>query len=355
MDEEDNKTLNDSATGNATSASGNATGYPIIELYVALPVRLLVLAVIVFFTSIVLLTVKKSRYKKQTLQYFFVSNLMIADMAVAVIPNFSATVLILYSIIIHNNEGVQCTTIRASSFPHIASFGMLAALVFDRMVVSIYPTRYRQIVTKHRAYVVVILIWFMSLLVTFLAYADPNLAVKTRTGVCSMDYDNYINFGIILVLTVASVVCVVVQNVYNFSLALEHVRSLRESGTTNNEERNVNNTAEYREAFSLFWDTQRPSIAVLLLVGIDVLFHVIIFSVLVIVANRFPDSVLSALIWSVLSPLVMYTAIACHSFLYSWFLDSFMVVFGWHHCRIPVLSCVAFGGAPDHLTRFYAD
>ena len=349
MDEEDdNKTLINSATGNATR-------YPIIELYVALPVRLLVLVVIVFFTTIVLLTVKKSRYKKQTLQYFFVSNLMVADMAVAVIPNFSAIVLMLYSIINRNNEGVRCTTIRASSFPYIASFGMLAALVFDRMVVSIYPTRYRQIVTKNRAYVIVILIWFMSLLITFLAYADPNLTVKSRTAVCAMDYYNYITFGIILIPTMASVVCVVVQNVYNFSLALEHVRSLRESGTTNNEERNVNNTAEYREAFSLFWDTQRPSIAVLLLVGIDVLLLIIIFPILVVVANRFPDSVISALIWSVFSVLVIYTAIGCHSFLYSWFLDSFMVMFGWQRCRIPVLSCVAFSGAPDHATRFDTD
>ena len=340
---EDNKTVN-----NSTS---NATGYPIIELYVALPVRLLSLAIIVFFTTIVLLTIKKSRYKTQTLQYFFVTNLMISDMAGAVVTNLSAAVLILYSIIDRDSEGIRCTTIRASSFPNIASFGMLAALVVDRMIVTIYPTRYRQIVTKHRAYVIVILIWFVSFLVSFLAYADPNLNIKTRTAVCSMGYYNYIIFGITLIPVAASVVCVVVQNIYNFLLALEHVRSLREYGTTNNEERNIDNMAEFRAALSLFWDTQQPSIAVLLLVGTDVLLHILILPILVVVAKQFPDSALSALIWSIFVNLTIYATNGCHSFLYSWFLDSFSVVFGWHRCHIPMLSCVAFNGAPNQSNR----
>ena len=334
---EDNTTVNN-------SSASDSTGFPVIELYVALPVRVLILVVVVFFTAIVLLTIKKSRFKKQTLQYFFVSNLMVSDMAGAVITNLSAAILILHSIINRDSEGVRCTTIRASGFPNIASFGMLSALVFDRMIVSVYPTRYRQIVTKCRAYVVVILIWLGSLLVSLFAFADPTLTSKTRTAVCSNDYYNYIIFGVTLILIAASVVCVIVQNVCNFSLALDHIRSLREYGTTTNEERNVDNMAELRAALSLFWDTQRPSIAVLLLVATNVLLHVIILPILVIVAKLFPDSALSALIWSIFVNIAIYAANGCHSFLYSWFLDSFSVVFGWHRCHIPMLSCVAFSG-----------
>lgn len=341
---EDNTTVNN-------SGASYSTEFPVIELYVALPLRLLILVVVVFFTSVVLLTIKKSRFKKQTLQYFFVSNLMISDMAGAVITNLSAAILILISIVNHDSEGVQCTTIRASGFPNIASFGMLAALVFDRMIVSIYPTRYRQIVTKRRAYVVVVLIWLGSLLVSFFAFADPTLKVKTRTAVCSNDYYNYIIFGITLIPIAVSVICVVVQNVYNFSLALDHIRSLREYGTTTNEERNVDNMAELRAALSLFWDTQRPSIAVLLLVATNVLFHVIILPILVVVAKLFPDSALAALIWSIFVNITISAANWCHSFLYSWFLDSFSVVFGWHRCHIPILSCVAFSGTSNQLNR----
>ena len=327
--------------------------YPVIELYLALPLRLLAFVVIIFFTTIVLLTVKKSRNKKRTLHYFFVSHLMFSDMAVALISNFSAMVLILHSIVNRTSEGIRCTSIRASSFPFIASFGMLAALTFDRMIVAIYPTRYRQIITKRRAYVMVILIWLGSLLVAFLAYVDQNLHVKTRTAVCSEDYYNYIIFGIILIPAIASIVFVVIQNVYNFSLALEHVRSLREYGTTGNEQIEIDHMAEYREAFSLFWDTQRPSVAALLLVGVSVLLDIIILPILVIVAKQFPDSTLSALIWSLLANLVTYSATACHSFLYSWFLDSFSVVFGWQRCRIRMLSCAAFiGGTSNQLNRF---
>lgn len=345
----------DMVTGNKTvsdSGSNVVAEYPIIELYIALPVRLVALLVIMFFATIVLLTIKKSRNRTRTLHYFFVSNLMFSDMAVAVISNFSAIVLILCSIINRASEGIRCTSIRASSFPHITSFGMLAALTFDRMIVAIYPTKYSQIVTKRRAYVIVILIWLGSLLVSFLAYSDPNIDVKTTTAVCPMDYYNYIIFGIILIPTMASIIFVVVQNIYNFLLSRNHIRSLREFGTTGNEQTNIDHTEEFLEACSLFWDTQRPSIAALLLVGVDVLLHIITLPILVIVAKQFPDSALSALIWSILINLVAYTATACHSFLYSWFLDSFVVVFGWQRCRIPMLSCGAFIGAiPNWMNR----
>lgn len=341
---EDNDTVND--------VTNKVPAYPVIELYVALPVRVLTLVLIIFFTAIVLLTIKKSQNRKRTLHYFFVSNLMFSDIAIAVISNFSAAVLILYSIINRTSEGIRCTTIRAGTFPYIASFGMLAALTFERMVVAIWPTHYKQIITKRRAYVIVISIWMASLFVAFLAYADPNLDVKTKTAICSRDYFYYIIFGIILIPTAASIVFVIVQNVYNFSLALEHVRSLRECGTTSNEQRSISRRVEFRDAFSLFWDTQRPSIAALLLVGVDVLLNIILLPILMIIAWQFPDSVVSALVESVLSILVVYLATGCHSFLYCWFLDSFTVVFGWQRCRIPILSCAAFtGGVPNQLNR----
>lgn len=335
---EDNKTVNDSGTSDVA--------YPVIELYVAFPVRLVTSAVILFFTTIVLLTIKKNRNIKRTFHYFFVSNLMFSDIAVALISNLSAAVLILYSTINRASEGIKCATIRASSFPYIASFGMLAALAFDRMIVTLYPTRYRQIISKQRAYVLVTLIWLGSLFISFLAYADQNLDVKTKTAVCSSDYYNYIIFGIVLIFIGASVVFVIVQNVYNFSLALVDTRSLREYGTTSSEPRNIDRTAEFRDAFTLFWETQKPSIAALILVGTDVLLYIIALPILLIVAKMFPDSALSALIWSILGNLMVYSAIGCHSFLYSWFLDSFTVVFGWQRCRIPMLSCTEFTGSP---------
>jgi len=337
---EEDKAINDSDT--------NDVAYPIIELYVAFPVRLVTSVVIIFFTTIVLLTIKKNRNVKRTFSYFFISNLMFSDMAVALISNVSAAILILYSIIVRTSEGMKCATIRASNFPHIASFGMLAALAFDRMIVTLYPTRYRQIITKRRTYVIVTLIWMGSLLISFLAFADQNLDVKTKIAVCSSDYYNYIIFGIILIFILVSVVFVVVQNVYNFSLALTDTRGLRESGTTSGEPRTIDRTAEFRDAFALFWATQKASIAALILVGTDVLLYIIALPILVIVAKAFPDSALSALIWSILSNLVVYSAVGCHSFLYCWFLDSFTVVFGWQKCRIPMLSCTAFTGSPPN-------
>jgi len=315
--------------------------YPILQLYVALPARLLMSFVIIFFAPIVLLTVEKSRHHQLTLHYFFINNLMISDIAAVIIANVSAEVVIAHTIINEDTAGINCTTITASQFPYLTSFGMLAALTFERMIVALYPTKYDRIVTKTRAYIVVGTVWLVSVFVALLVYADPKLDVRTKTAICSSSFYKYIFWAVAFVFLFASVVFVLIQNIYIFRMSLDHTRALQRCGTINDEEWTNNVTGEYRAALSLFWYTQKPSIAALLVVGSNASFHLILLPISALIAEIFDDAATSIFIWSVLFNLLVYCGIASHSLLYVLFLDSFHVVFGCQRCHLQMLSCLA--------------
>ena len=72
------------------SDDGNYTrrkDYSLVKLYLAVPVRLTTSLAIVISASIVLLAIKRIKRSTVTLHFFFVANLMIADIGVAVIHN----------------------------------------------------------------------------------------------------------------------------------------------------------------------------------------------------------------------------------------------------------------------------
>ena len=329
---QDSKTMN---------ASDTLVDYPTLQLYVALPARLLMSFVIIFLASIVLLTVENSRRDKHTLHYFFINNLMISDIAAVIIANVPAEVVIAHTIIDKDTDGIKCTVIAASRFPYLTSFGMLAALTFERMIVALYPTKYDRIVTMKRAYIVIGSVWFVSIFVALLVYADSKLDVRTKTAVCSSGFYKYIFWAVASMFLITSVVFVLIQNIYMFRMSLNHTRGLLRCGTINDEERINNVTGEYRAALSLFWYTQKPSIAALLVVGSDVLFHLILLPISALIAELCDDAATTTFIWSVLFNLLVYCGIASHSLLYSLFLDSFHVVFGCQRCHLQMLSCLA--------------
>ena len=90
FDIDDNFTTNGS-DGNYSDGN-EREDFPLINLYLALPLRVIMSLAIITSASIVLLAIKKSKRTTFTLHFFFIANLMIADIGVAVIHN-GATIL----------------------------------------------------------------------------------------------------------------------------------------------------------------------------------------------------------------------------------------------------------------------
>ena len=153
-------------------------------LYLALPLRVLMSLAIITSASIVLQIIKKSKITFN-LHLFFIANLMIADIGVAVIHNGAAILNMILTISNSMRKGMDCRIIAVTGFPTAANVIVLAALCFDHLYNVTAPNHYRKNMTKRKGYVIVSGIWLVSLLFGFFNFLDTHLScTKTKNVVC---------------------------------------------------------------------------------------------------------------------------------------------------------------------------
>ena len=159
--------------------------HPLINLYLALPMRIIMSLAIIISASTVLLAINNSRRAPLTLRFFFIANLMIADIAVAVIYNGAAIMSMILTIANPMREGTDCRIIAFTGFPVATDTIMLLALCFDHCYRVTAPHHYRRNMTKRIGYVIIVAIWLITFLLTFLIFFDPDVnRVKTKDALC---------------------------------------------------------------------------------------------------------------------------------------------------------------------------
>ena len=182
--EEDNFTTYASSYANY-SDSYRRKDFPLIQLYLALPLRLIMSLAIVISAGTVLWAIKKSKQTTTTLHFFFIANLMIADIGVAVIRNGSAIVNLIITIANPTREGIDSRVMAVLAFPNATNSMMLTALCFDRLYSIIAPHHYRRSMTKRKGCVIVLAIWIISFLLSFVSFLDPQISSsKTKGAIC---------------------------------------------------------------------------------------------------------------------------------------------------------------------------
>ena len=220
--------IEDNLTTNASSYANYSDGYgrkdfPLIQLYLAVPLRLTMSLVIVISASIVLWAIKKSkRTTTTTLHFFFIANLMIADIGIAVINNGAAIVNMIVTIANPMRTGMDCRIMAVLAFPNATNAMMLTALCFDRLYTIIAPHHYSRNMTKRRGCVIVSAIWLVSLLLSFVSFLDPYMnSRKTKVAICGAPL--YKNFGLVVLILplFLSAVFVVIQNVYLYCVVVK--------------------------------------------------------------------------------------------------------------------------------------
>ena len=147
-----------------------------------------------------------------TLHFFFIANLMIADIGFAVIYNGAG---ILNMILTSMRKGINCRIIAVTVFPAATSSMMLVALYFDCLYSVTAPHHYRRNMTKRKGYVIVSAIWLVSLLLGFLSFTDSHLSsTKTKDATCDDPLSN--NFGLVVILVppILSTVLVLIGSIY---------------------------------------------------------------------------------------------------------------------------------------------
>ena len=280
--------------------------YPLITLYLALPLRVILSLVIILSATSVLLAIKNSRRAPLTLHFFFIANLMIADIGVAVIHNGAAILNMILTIANPTREGTNCSIIAATGFPAAADSMMLVVLCFDRLYSVTAPHHYRRNKTKTNGYVIVSAIWLESLLIGFLSFTDPHLSItKTNDAICDDPL-----FKAIIVPLILSTVLVVIQNIYIY---YSEVKATTRSNTNKS-------SMTVAGALKTMKETKKESIILLVLSGTSMalgLFHLVISPIM-----QHMDGIIYA-IWFALNVPCFYSfSVFLHGVLYENFLDS---------------------------------
>ena len=325
FDVEDNFTTNGS-DGNYSDGY-EREDFPLINLYLALPLRIIMSLAIITSASIVLLAIKKSKRTTFTLHFFYIANLMIADIGVAVIHNGTA---ILNIILISTNpmrKGMDCRIIAVTGFPDATNTMMLATLCFDRLYNVIAPYHYRKNMTKRRGHVIAFAIWLVSLLLGFLSFVDPYLSNRTHNSLCSTVIHNIFELATILFSLLMSAVFVVILNVYLYCIV---VKTMPMHGISN---KGSGRTERMKAAWRTLKETKTASIILLILTGAIILYVILQFIAYAILGSQVEDGMIEDIIYSLIMPFIYNIVILLHSLFYGYFLYSMGQSPGLDICR----------------------
>ena len=303
--------------------------YPLVMLYLAVPLWLITSLATVISASIVLLAIKRSKRNTITLHFFFVANLMITDIGVAVIRNGMAMVNLVMTIADPTREGIDCRVVAVTTFPISANAMMLAALCFDRMYSIAAPHHYRRNMTKRKGYVLVLAIWLLSFSLSFVSFLDPKISSnKTKGAFCGATL--YKHFGLVaIILPIAlTAVFVVIQNFYLYCAVLKTV-------TRNSTSKTGDDTSNTRTArtWRMMKETKKASITLLILSGTSVFFGVLQPVITIIIQSQAEGSLFAVIWFSLTVPLTHNINILLHSVLYGFFLHSIRESLGFNICR----------------------
>ena len=137
----------------------------------AVPLWLITSLAILISASIVLLAIKLIKRATGTLHFFFIANLMIADIGAAVIRNGMAIVNLVMTMADPMREGTDCNIEVVAAFPVSANTMMLAALCFDCLYSITAPHHHRRNMTKRKG-CTGLAIWLLSFSLSFASFLD---------------------------------------------------------------------------------------------------------------------------------------------------------------------------------------
>ena len=220
-----------------------------------LPTVILSLAII-SSSSLVLVTINKSQRATQTQHFFFITNVMSANIMATIMKGvieFAASLKVVSPTI----NIIRCKVLGVGVFPILASFYMVVALCLDRIFTVMAPGMYKKVMTKTLAWGIAAAVWIMSCGATYAGISSYALA-DLEDGTCNTKYLEEFEIKAIISPLIISGVVAAVHNIFIFyqvftTTTLDDRRSTR---------RRFNKLCK---AWRIYMETQPISITLLIL------------------------------------------------------------------------------------------
>jgi len=234
----------------------NITSYhynELIALYISPGIRLLLSILVVVIDFVIIDAIKRThkRYynSMDSIEFFFVQSLLASGIIATIVHNSVILGIVINTHIHPDTHGIPCAYVGCSYSTHCANSLFVTIVCVDRMLYFSPHTRqkYIKMMTSKIRNIVVLTVWLLSLLGCALMPLDPELSIKTNTGVCA--HRVFIrSFGIIMIFipSILSALLATVANVYVYCLAhssaMIQLRQMRPSGSITGGRQSYNNT-----------------------------------------------------------------------------------------------------------------
>lgn len=219
-------------------------GLQIVELYLPLAFRPVFMIIVIYLAlsaiDAILTTRRRHTQRFDSIEFFFLINLLISDIVTVVAINVVSLSVILNTLINPDTKGVKCYIIAASRSPSCGTSLFVTLVCFDRMMFFTNHDCYVRFMTKKKRYIVVSIVWLLTAIGNVLIVFDPTLEVMSTNGICIHRPLIY-HYKIIVVILPAlvSVIMAIIQNVYVFHVVFqsnaEQDRHMSVSGMTAND------------------------------------------------------------------------------------------------------------------------
>ena len=280
--------MNDNTTvdGNATigfneTISDEDLAFQIVSLYLPLGLRPIMSILVVYLALCAIDAIRTTRQRHaqrfDSIEFFFLINLLISDIVTVVISNVVSMSVILNTLANPDAKGVKCYIIAASKSPICATLLFVVLVCFDRMMFITMHDRYVRFMTKKKCYIIIGMVWVLTVVSNVLLVFDPTMELKSTNGVCiHKPFHNHYKTVSLIVPALLSVAMVIIQNSYLFYLAYqsnaEQDRQMTVSGITAHSHNNHRNQESKSQFLRVLKKTRRSAFTAILLATSHLIF-----------------------------------------------------------------------------------
>ena len=300
----------------------------IFELYLPLAFRLIFMIIVIYLAlcaiDAILTTRRRHTQRLNSIEFFFLINLLISDIVAVVTVNVVALSVILNTVINPDTNGVKCYIIAASRSPSCGTSLFVILVCFDRLMFFTNHNCYVRFMTKKKRYILVGIVWLLTTTGNILLLFDPTMEVMSTNGICiHRPFINHYGTIVIILPSLVSVVMAIIQNVYLFCVAYrsnaEQDRHMNISGIT------ANDRSHQRRRSSQFMRvmrmSQKSAFTAILLASAHFIFGAVIPLMKYLVYPRYEANLLYVVLTSVVFVIFEFVNLMIHPLLYGFYVQ----------------------------------
>ena len=280
---------------NITNQSINGTSedinfdVPLFATYLSIFSLLMAMPLIIIPAALVIHIISKTA-QLHTIYYLFVVNLLVTDILNTCKMVFEVILMCLYLFGINADTTVSFIIYIILSIPRLAARLSFINLAIDRAVAVAFPYRHKSIMTKKRAYVMLIITWIISSFTSLAIYFSSPFAFVGSFGVYTPVTKSIGRVILTVVLLVSTVILIICVNVYLCAKINQSRQRLEENmrmyGTDGRNDDQEIKIKQLKRTYHKFQKQIKINFSLFVLGGVDGIINIFTL-MLLIVMNRF--------------------------------------------------------------------